>query len=209
MAAIKYRGPNAVTNFDISRYADKLKKFQQKAQPEIPKSSTEARVHEQQDHERCIQEEKPAVGTMLSDNTTAESQHDHKQHLQQEEPAEEPKVLEIITTESQQIVMMDPADDQEDPWNLCLDTGFNSLPVSDLPFEKPTELPDLFADTGFEDSIDFIFGALFDVNEVNLKDASGRTAIEIDTNSLGTKEEKEPEATTSSSSSLSTITIGR
>ncbi|XAR63572.1 hypothetical protein NMG60_11023549 [Bertholletia excelsa] len=48
--------------------------------------------------------------------------------------------------------------DHDHPWSLCLDTGFNLLPVPDIPQEKPGELPDLiFEDTGFVDNIDFIF----------------------------------------------------
>lgn len=123
MAAIEYRGPNAVTNFDISIYADKLKKVQEQMQ----------------------------IGKSKSSSTT-DAQEDN---LQEEKQVLDPKDSDITIP----IVVMDPSEEHEHPWTLCLDTGFNSLPVSEIPFEKPAELPDLFVDSGFEDNIDFIFDA--------------------------------------------------
>ena len=46
LAALEYRGPNAVTNFDISRSADKLKTLQ-KMHTEHPESSPEKQVDDQ------------------------------------------------------------------------------------------------------------------------------------------------------------------
>ncbi|KAL3537771.1 hypothetical protein ACH5RR_001137 [Cinchona calisaya] len=180
LAAIEYRGPNAVTNFDISTYADKLKQFQQQMEPENFESSTPAH---------------------------ADKQEDHQEHPQEENPVLEPKVpdIEIVSAaESPPLVVMDPADEHEHPWNLCLDIGFNLLPVSDIPFEKPTELPDLFADTGFEDNIDFIFGAF----EFNQEAKAGSKALGVEVDSFPTREEKDLQATSSpSQSSSSSLTI--
>ncbi|XP_071936720.1 uncharacterized protein [Coffea arabica] len=219
LAALEYRGPNAVTNFDISRYADKLKTLQ-KMHTENPESSTEKQVDEQEDHEEQVQEEKPVVEEQVQEEkpvaelnvpniatTKSESQDNLGQHLQQKKPVAEPTVSNVAATEPEQIVMMDPADEHEDHWNLCLDTALNSLPVSDITFEKTAELPNLFTDAGFEASIDFIFDAPFDIDEFIEEDAAGSPAFEIDVDSFLRGEEKEPEATTSpSQSSSSTIT---
>ena len=45
LAALEYKGPNAITNFDISRYANKVKTLQE-MQSENPKSSTKKQVNE-------------------------------------------------------------------------------------------------------------------------------------------------------------------
>ncbi|XP_071929663.1 AP2-like ethylene-responsive transcription factor At1g79700 [Coffea arabica] len=208
LAALEYRGSSAVTNFDISRYADKLKTLQ-KMHTENPESSTEKQVDEQEDHEEQVQEEKLVAELNVPNiaTTKSESQDNLGQHLQQKKPVAEPTVSNVAATEPEQIVMMDPADEHEDHWNLCLDTALNSLPVSDITFEKTAELPNLFTDAGFEASIDFIFDAPFDIDEFIEEDAAGSPAFEIDVDSFLRGEEKEPEATTSpSQSSSSTIT---
>lgn len=184
MAAIEHRGRNAITNFDISTYADTIKQFQEKMQPENPESSPEVQVDEQQGHKQQLQQEKLVAELKVSDVETA------------------------VTTESQPTVMMGTADEHEHPWNMCLDSVFNSLPDPDIPFEKPTELLDFFVDTGFEDNIDFFFGAPFDINELNQEAVVGSTALGgelIDT--FETRKMEKPEATPSpSQSSSSTMT---
>lgn len=181
MAAIEYRGPNAVTNFDISIYADKLKKVKEQMQLMInPESSSEAQVDNQQDNLLDHQEEKQVLNPKIPDTSLPLSVESHSQLQMQMQP----------------IVVMDPAEEHEHPWNLCLDTEFSSLPVSEIPFEKPAELPpDLFVDSGFEDNIDFIFDAPFLESECNQDALSGSTiygAEEVD--SMASLEQKEQEA---------------
>lgn len=177
MAAIEYRGPNAVTNFDISTYAEQLKKFQQKRQSKNPES-IEAQVDEKPDQNQHGKEENEVAEQNMYD-------------------------VEVIgAMESHSVIVMDPADEPEHPWNFCLDFGFNSLPVSDIPFGESTELPDLFADTGFEDNIDFMFDSSFDENDLNLEAAS--FGVEVDP--FIVKEDKVPASTSPSQSSSSTIT---
>lgn len=179
MAAIEYRGPNAVTNFDISIYADKLKKVEEQMQVVInPESSSEAQVadynnNNEQDNQQQ-EEEKQALNPFPSSS----SSDSHSQ-------------LQL-----QPIIVMDPAEEHEHPWNLCLDTGFSSLPVSEIPFdEKPAELPDLFADSGFEDNIDFIFDAQFLESECNQDALSGSTIYGVQVvDSMASMEQKEQEA---------------
>ncbi|KAL6980959.1 Ethylene-responsive transcription factor wri1 [Sarracenia purpurea var. burkii] len=186
MAAIEYRGPNAVTNFDISIYADRLPKkvLPDDHQPN-PNSPTED--HEVQYQEDQGEEEQILVGS-------------------------QPPTLELPSSmDSTEIMGMDSGHDHDHPWSLCLDTVFNPLPVSDIPFGKAGELPDLFDHTGFEDNIDFIFDGLssesFGFNPDSLFDVTADLAEEVDM--LVAEEKKEEEVMTSppslppSSSSLS------
>ena len=50
MAAIEYRGVNAVTNFDISNYMDKIKKKNDQTQQQQTEAQTET-VHNSSDSE--------------------------------------------------------------------------------------------------------------------------------------------------------------
>lgn len=187
MAAIEYRGPNAVTNFDISIYADKLKKVQDQMQVVInPESSSEAQVvdNDQQDNLLDQAEEKQVLNPNISDTFPSSE-------------CECERVDSHTQLQLQPIIVMDPAEEHEHPWNLCLDTGFSSLPVSEIPFdEKPAELPDLFADSGFEDNIDFIFDAQFLESECNRDDAlSGSTIYGVEVvDSMASMEQKDQEA---------------
>ncbi|CAI9102743.1 OLC1v1001062C1 [Oldenlandia corymbosa var. corymbosa] len=179
LAAIEYRGPNAVTNFDISTYAEQLKKFQKEKQAKSTESS-DAQEDVKQDQKPCIKKETQLVE---QNDTDMEAVGDTGSHSP--------------------VVMIDPADEHEHPWNFCLDIGFNSLPVSDFPFEKPTELPDLFSDTGFEDNIDFMFDASFDESELKLE----AVPFKVELDPFAVKEEKVIEAATSPSQSSSSSTI--
>lgn len=183
MAAIEYRGANAVTNFDISIYADKLKKVQDQMQHVInTESSSEAQVLYNNQQENLVdQQEEKQVLNLNNQDTFPSSEHVESHSQLQLQP----------------IIVMDPAEEHEHPWNLCLDTGFSSLPVSEIPFdEKPAELPDLFADSGFEDNIDFIFDAQFLESECNQDDAlSGSTIYGVEVvDSMASMEQKEQEA---------------
>lgn len=133
MAAIEFRGPNAVTNFDISNYADKLKKF-------LPEVQVEE-VHVKQETNSTPPEEVQADETAQEDPPETSS------------PKPEPK----DSNESQGIVVMDPIEDHEHPWDLCLDTLFNILPIPEMPLGKASEVFDY---KGFDDDIECIFDDL-------------------------------------------------
>ncbi|KAG8362979.1 hypothetical protein BUALT_BualtUnG0017400 [Buddleja alternifolia] len=121
-AAIEFRGPNAVTNFDISNYANKLKK--------IP---SEVDVRVEHDDIQVKQETLSQV-----------QEHDHQ---------------EDRTQWFNQVISLK---EHEHPWDLCLDIGFNSLPIPDIPLEKSSsEVFGLLDDKGFEDDIEFIFDGQF------------------------------------------------
>ena len=126
MAAIEYRGPNAVTNFDISNYADKLKKF-------LPEVQVEE-VHVKQET-----------------NSTPPDivQADEEPHPVAETSSPKPEPKDF--NESEGMITMDPIEEHGHPWNLCLDTLFNILPVPNMP------LGEVFDYKGFDDDIECIF----------------------------------------------------
>ncbi|KAG8363750.1 hypothetical protein BUALT_Bualt19G0054700 [Buddleja alternifolia] len=174
LAAIEFRGPKAVTNFDISNYADKL-------------PSTEVQLVKQ-DEVQANQQIDPSSFTKVQPGQT--------QDLQQDEH-ESSKVVQSSCTNipnyssySQAMTVMDPTEEHDHPWNLCLDIDFNSLlPIPDnIPLDKASDFLGLFDAKGFDDDIECIF----DDNDL-LQDAMS-----------GTVEGKDL-STSHSSSSLSTI----
>lgn len=203
MAAIEYRGPNAVTNFDISIYAGRLKKnkalLDEQPQQPNPESSIEEWGDQQLQH-----------------------QHHHRLHREDEKekilvvPQPQPLNLEFppAIDLAGHMVVTDSTNEHDHPWSLCLDTGFNMLPVPDIPLEKVGELPDLFNDIGFEDNIEFIFDGPSNENfEFNLDSMFIDTTTNlVDNDILWVMEEKECAGLTSppppspSSSSLSSST---
>ena len=131
MAAIEYRGANAVTNFDISNYLDRLNN-----KINIPEDG--------------LAPSPPSPPRPSSPPQQAAGQHLHC-----------PQALlpSLESSSMAAILSINSAVDHPDlNWSF-LDTGFVPLPVPDLPIEKPGELLDLFDDTGFEDDIDLIFGS--------------------------------------------------
>nr|WAK85944.1 transcription factor AP4 [Nothapodytes nimmoniana] len=152
LAAIEYRGPNAVTNFDISVYADHLNKvYHHQGQTEEPNhnKSPKRQPNEQQDD-------------------------DHHQHQKGERlKTPELQTLDFMPptdsdTEWRTMQVMEPTNEHVHQWNLSLDPGFNLLPFPDIPIDKTGELLDLFNGTWFEDNIDFIFDGAPRCNENKL-----------------------------------------
>ncbi|KAA8544837.1 hypothetical protein F0562_019621 [Nyssa sinensis] len=129
LAAIKYRGVNAVTNFDISLYTDYLKKM------EVPE-----------------QDDQPDDQQPTDANSTTETQSPEQHEDQQIAPA-------IHDSPPTPMVVMDPAVEyeREHPWSFCLDIGFDPFLASNIPLERTSQLPDLFAGRGFENDIEFMF----------------------------------------------------
>ena len=135
MAAIEYRGANAVTNFDISNYIDRIKN-----KTLIPTTEPEP----EPDAEPQQSPQSPAPSPPEKEESAVSSC---------------PQLLPCLDSSTMDSVMIDsPVDHELNPWSF-LDTGFVHLPVPDLPIEKPGELLDLFDNTGFEDNIDLIFGS--------------------------------------------------
>ncbi|KAL0387705.1 UNVERIFIED_CONTAM: Ethylene-responsive transcription factor WRI1, partial [Sesamum radiatum] len=186
IAAIEFRGPNAVTNFDISNYADKLKKIL----PELQVKHEDLQVKEETNLESI-------------DEVQADEAHDAQEDGSQQVQPNIPK-LELIdsTDHSHAMMVMDPTDQHEHPWDLCLDTdGFNALPLPDIPLERASEMLGWLDDKCFEDNIECIFDGPLYNNEL-LQDAMSGTASDI----LVDRESKGQELSGSaSSSSLSTM----
>ncbi|KAG2672535.1 hypothetical protein I3843_13G039100 [Carya illinoinensis] len=139
MAALEYRGANAVTNFDVSNYIDRLRK-------KIPGFNL---------HSYTQRPEAAELPNCCS--TQSEVEVDQQQQQPQKVAADHLHFTQLppCSMETSTMVALDPANEQ-DPWSF-LDTGFAPLRVPDLPLETPCELTDLFDHTGFEDDIDLIF----------------------------------------------------
>ncbi|PON59701.1 AP2/ERF transcription factor [Parasponia andersonii] len=137
MAAIEYRGANAVTNFDISNYIGRIKDKNGQSIL-IPTAETEP--------ESPPPPSPPPPEKEESAVSSGENLECHQ-------------LLPCLDSSTMAAVMIDsPVDHELSPWSF-LDTGFVHLPLPDLPMEKPGELLDLFDNTGFEDNIDLIFGS--------------------------------------------------
>uniref|UniRef100_A0A7C9EKK4 AP2/ERF domain-containing protein n=1 Tax=Opuntia streptacantha TaxID=393608 RepID=A0A7C9EKK4_OPUST len=163
LAAIEYRGPNAVTNFDISNYIGRVKNLiPMGAQLQQPNTNNTKPVQRQQQQQIKQQEEEDE----RQDQPRVQEQQDLEEVRKQEEVAtpsqfEESK-LDISSNDHSPMLMIGTHVDDEyrenNPWSFCLDTGgYDPLPVPDIPLEEDESLLDLFDQTGFEDNIDLIF----------------------------------------------------
>ncbi|KAK6143270.1 hypothetical protein DH2020_023618 [Rehmannia glutinosa] len=190
MAAIEFRGPNAVTNFDISNYADKFNKIL----PELQQSK----------HQQVQPEEE--TNPDYFNKVLADEVQDENREVQL---VSIPKFESIHHIDSQAMIMMDPTEEHEHPWDLCLDTDFDSLPLPDIvPLEKASDVLGWLDDEGFEDNIECIFDGQFYDNEFLLQDAmSGTgTGCKLDSDITASREMNGQDLSTShSSSSLSTM----
>nr|WFI63172.1 AP2-11 protin [Morus alba] len=143
MAAIEYRGPNAVTNFDISNYIDRLSK---KILP----------IDDQHPQETLIP---PQGSTPSPPPPPSPPSPPQDQSASGQLQMQCPQLLPCLDSSSMATVMaIGSPIDHDLTWSF-LDAGFVPLPVLDLPVDKPGELLDLFDDTGFEENIDLIFGS--------------------------------------------------
>ncbi|KAK9912272.1 hypothetical protein M0R45_036142 [Rubus argutus] len=163
VAAIEYRGTNAVTNFDISNYIDRFKSEEtQDPPPQCDVAQEEVEV-KQEVHQFQPQPQ--------------EQQEQEEQERKEEQILVSPKLqyphvapcIETSTTTMQDV--MDPTNEHQCQfsWNF-LDT---LLSVPDIPLDNnPSELPDFFEDLGFEENFDMIFGGASDVNLNGLLDTA-------------------------------------
>ncbi|KAK5770045.1 hypothetical protein PVK06_046194 [Gossypium arboreum] len=142
MAALEYRGVNAITNFDISHYVERLK---QKGilfldpTPEQSPSSVEVGPIEV--------EQQPQQGYEAAD------EHQHFQNMQMQLPLCNDNATTMVGTET--------TDGNELAWSFCMDSGLTS-------FFSP-EFPNVFDDIGFEDNIDLLFDLGNNKNAVGRK----------------------------------------
>ncbi|XP_010504233.1 PREDICTED: ethylene-responsive transcription factor WRI1-like isoform X2 [Camelina sativa] len=164
MAAIEYRGANAVTNFDISNYIDRLKKkgvfpfpvsqanHQEEAILAEAKQEIEAKEEPTEEVKQQCVEEPPQV----QKEEKAEQQGEEFVGYNKEEEA---TVVNCSIDSSAIMEMNRCSDDNELAWNFCMmDSGFAPfLTDQNLSNENPIEYPELFNELAFEENIDFMF----------------------------------------------------
>ncbi|GMI70098.1 WRINKLED, WRINKLED 1, ACTIVATOR OF SPO(MIN)::LUC1 [Hibiscus trionum] len=167
MAALEHRGTNAVTNFDVSRYIDRLKQkgifIVDQRQKRIPEAES---IEKEQLQPPPQQEQEPKL------QESEKSQHFQNMQMQL------PLCIDCPTTT---MVGIEPTDSNELAWSFCMDSGLTSFLVPDIPLDGNDELPNLFDhDTGFEDNFDLIF----DVGSPN-KEEANRKCISDDAIDVG------------------------
>ncbi|KAK8671448.1 hypothetical protein V6N13_038044 [Hibiscus sabdariffa] len=176
MAALEHRGTNAVTNFDISRYIDRLKQkgilFVDQTQERIPDSGEAQRAESVENGQLQPPEQQEQGQEQEPKQEEAEkSQHFHYMQMQL------PLCIDSPTTT---MAGIEPTDSNELAWNFCMDSGLTSFLVPDIPLDGNDELPNLFDyDTRFQDNFDLIF----DVESPNEEEANRKCvsddAIEV------------------------------
>ncbi|RDX97456.1 Ethylene-responsive transcription factor WRI1, partial [Mucuna pruriens] len=139
MAAIEYRGLNAVTNFDISNYMDKIKKKNDQTQQQQTEPHTETPPNSSDSEEAEVEQQTTKPLPPLSENLHMPPQ----QHQVQES--------------SSPVTIMDHVLDQDLSWSFMY-TGLSQFQDPDLAFSKADDdLVGMFDDAGFEEDIDFLF----------------------------------------------------
>ncbi|KAJ0255335.1 Ethylene-responsive transcription factor WRI1 [Hirschfeldia incana] len=145
MAAIEYRGANAVTNFDISTYIDRLKK----------KGVFPFRVDHANHQEAVLAEAKEEV------KEHAEEVKEHAEEEKTEQQQQEEVAVATCGIDASGIMEMERSSDSNElAWSFCMmDSGLAPfLTDQNLSNENPIEYPELFNEMmGFEDNIDFMF----------------------------------------------------
>ncbi|XP_057980792.1 ethylene-responsive transcription factor WRI1 isoform X2 [Malania oleifera] len=106
MAAIQYRGANAVTNFDLSNYIGRVD-----IRP-LPDQEAQQQVQAQYQDQAQAQKQDPDGPDLLM---LASHPHAHPQ------------------AQDEQGLVLDLYEPNLLPWSLCLDAGFPDVPVGELP----------------------------------------------------------------------------
>ncbi|CAN8254586.1 unnamed protein product [Cochlearia groenlandica] len=173
MAAIEYRGANAVTNFDISNYIDRLKQ-----KGVFPFPANQASHQETKTIKAKQEPSEPQVvdriESQVIDQALSHSEEEVKEYLEekpQEEKTEKEQEVEFVykrdetvatcCLDSSGILEMDRSSDNNDlDWSFCMmDSGFAPFLTDQnlASIENHIEYPELFNEIGFEDNIDFMF----------------------------------------------------
>ncbi|KAI9075842.1 hypothetical protein K1719_042209 [Acacia pycnantha] len=178
LAAIQYRGANAVTNFDISRYIDKINLLNQSSNGESQEDQTVITIPSQVDEVEEDEEAPPNSSSSCSselENLQNQKQPPQQQlqdqEIEPENPHIQPNQISPLKEESSPIAHVDPttttADEQELPWIFMDDGGFSQFQVPDL---SDGDLLSVFSDGArrFDDDIGFLFRPDPDVADFNL-----------------------------------------
>ena len=173
MAAIEYRGPNAVTNFDISNYIGR-------------RLETKSSVFEAAE----LPKEEPNDSPVSSEGEVV--YQPEEQQTTSWPSLQFSTMLPSIENSPSMGVM---GDDQDLNWSF-LDTGFVEVP--DLPLEKTSELADLYFDEiGFEDDIGLMFETSIEdgkedlnVGKMEMNNAPSPSSSSIITNSVSCEKDE-------------------
>ncbi|CAN4108544.1 unnamed protein product [Withania somnifera] len=214
LAAIEYRGPNAVTNFDISKYADKLKQLRKPEltpREENTESSAEVQSDEVIEQYQPVQQEENQVHFQLEElavEPTGAQKLEFTPTLDSDEVTQ-PKVLKLEFAPSEEsaadIIKAKDCEEEDYPWNMYLDDTFGSFQVSDFSLDRPSELMDLFNNTSFDNNMPFNFYEQSSESEINLNVFSDSMIIDmIEANNEEIT--KNPSNSPTSSSSMSRTT---
>jgi len=150
MAAIEYRGMNAVTNFDISNYVDKLRKKNEETKQTEPQTTTEI-VPYSPDSKEASEEQTP---------TTIPSPP--QENLPQIVPLQ-PQVQHVPPTNQEHTLVnvMDHYFDQDLPWSFVCN-GLLEFQDTNMALSKADQdLIDIFDGSGFVEDI----GLMFNIEE--------------------------------------------
>ncbi|KAE9617151.1 hypothetical protein Lal_00034827 [Lupinus albus] len=137
MAAIEHRGINAVTNFDISNYINKIKMKNE------PSQETETTPSSIDSEEAEAEVEQKNIAPPPLENVDKE--------LQQVE-----NTIVVLSEETPPFISMDHVFEKDMPWNF-MDTSLTQFQDLDLGLSKEDNLSCMFNGGGFEDDIDFLF----------------------------------------------------
>lgn len=178
MAAIEHRGLNAVTNFDISNYIDKIKMKNEQSQEAEAETQTET-----------------APSSIDSEEAEVEQKNTPPEHLHHE-PQQQPQVQNtnvVQSEESSPVIPMDHVFEQDLPWNF-MDTNLSQFQDIELGMNKAEDMLGMFDGAGFEEDIDFLFNtepgesdfnlsAVLD--SINCADMDGAAGSMVDNNKQG------------------------
>ncbi|XP_075474644.1 uncharacterized protein LOC142505521 [Primulina tabacum] len=185
MAAIEFRGLNAVTNFDINNYTDKLNKIPPEQQDSPGKEENTGSPDD---------DDKLRVGEEVRDR---DHQEDGNQVIMQSLVS---KIDSVNSNDQFKDVTTMIEHEHKHPWDVFLDIGINSslLSLDMIPLHKAYGLQGLFDDNGFEENIECIFDGSFDDYKHNV--------VADDVVSVVQEVKGKGLSTSSSNSSLSTDT---
>ncbi|MBA0780581.1 hypothetical protein Gotri_004667 [Gossypium trilobum] len=180
MAALEYRGANAVTNFDISHYIERLKQkgilLVDRTEEQIPNPNEARRVESKDNGPQPLQEQQERQEKQEQELNQEEAEKSqHFQYMQMQLPL-------CIDSPMTTMAGIEPTDSNELAWSFCMDSGLTSFLVPDIPLDGTAELPNLFDhDTGFEDNFDLIF----DVGPPNKEEANRKCVMDDDVIGVG------------------------
>ncbi|KAI4332853.1 hypothetical protein L6164_017731 [Bauhinia variegata] len=170
IAAIQYKGVNAVTNFDISNYIDIL--MEKNLEPPLGKQAQKTKKFSRTKKRKMDQNQTQEIQTVsITRNSINHTEKTETQNAQtvpyissSESEVEKPELefqFQSPETESTQIPLSLESSsmfvmEQELEWSFP-DSEFSQIQVPELPLARTDSFLSLLDDAGFEEDIDFLF----------------------------------------------------